>query len=481
MAVACGGHPAPAPAGSAAPVIGSCTVDGLRARCGTLTVPQDRVTGQGPTIPVRFVVIPATGPGKAPDPVVYFAGGPGNSAVTMISSELDVIANLSSHRDLVFIEQRGTGGPDKLTCPSFPATLAGRAALRASVESCLAGIRNDLPFYTTAMYADDVNQLLGDLHYAKVNLVGISYGTVAEQVFLLRHPSRVRTMTLQSGFPLYIRPWERAPGDAQLALNYVVARCADDKACRQAFPRLATDWTALWASAGTSPWVLPLSQSPSGTTVRLDQDTLAFWIYQALFAGDEQLVPAMISTLAAATDKVTALISVIKALQASDLPVSSGGYPTEMMQYAIYCGESWATQSPDALPGQRGSFAYQMYLQQAQWFQYVCPLIPKSAAALGDEQLTVSHVPVLSFNGAGDPIAPARNMAGVQRFWPDFREIVLPGQGHNVIPASWGRCGGPLTETFIEWASVAHLNTSCLATTPATPFISNLTGVAGTG
>jgi pimeloyl-ACP methyl ester carboxylesterase len=484
-AVACGGHPAPAPGGSAAPekspVIRSCAVDGLRARCGTLTVPQDRVTGQGPTIPVRFVVIPATGPDKAPDPVVYFAGGPGNSAVTMISSELNVIANLASHRDLVFIEQRGTGSSDQLTCPSFPTALAGQAALRASVESCLAGIRSDLPFYTTAMYADDVNQLLGDLHYATVNLMGISYGTVAEQVFLLRHPGRVRTMTLQSGFPLYIRPLERAPEDAQLALDYVVARCDDDAACRRAFPHLAADWAALWASAGTSPGVLPVSQSPTGTTVRLDQNTLAFWIYQALFAGDEQLVPAMISTLATATDKAAALVSVIRTLQASDLPVPLGGYPTEMMQYAIYCGEPWATQSPAALSGQRDSFAYQMYAQQAQWFGYVCPLIPKAAAALGDEQLTLSHVPVLAFNGAGDPIAPARNMAGVQRFWPDFREIVLPGQGHNVIPASWGRCGGPLTETFIEQASVAHLNTSCLAGTPAPPFVFNLTGVAGAG
>ena len=488
-AVACSGHPAPlpapAPAGSGAagksPAMRSCTVDDLRARCGTLTVPEDRLTGTGTTIPVRFVVIPATGPDKAADPVVYFAGGPGSSAVSMIPGELDVIGNLGIHRDLVFIEQRGTGSSNQLTCPSFPATLAGKTALRASVESCLAGIRSDLPFYTTAMYADDVNQLLGDLHYTKVNLMGISYGTVVEQVFLLRHPGRVRTMTLQSGFPLYARPWERAPEDAQLALDYVVARCGADAACRRAFPHLAADWAALWASAGRAPWVLPVSQSPTGTTVRLDQGTLAFWMYQVLFGSDEPLVPAMVHTLAAATDKAAALISVIKALEASDLPVSSGGYPTEMMEYAIYCGESWAAQSPAALSGQRGSFAYQMDLEQAQWFRYVCPLIPRSAATVGAEQLTVSRVPVLAFNGAGDPIAPPRNMAGVHRFWPDFHEIILPGQGHSVNAASWGRCAGPLTETFMEQASVAHLNTSCLATTPATPFISNLTGVAGTG
>jgi hypothetical protein len=43
--------------------------------------------------------------------------------------------------------------------------LADKAALRAAVQSCLAHLPGDLRFYTTAMYADDVSQLLADLHY----------------------------------------------------------------------------------------------------------------------------------------------------------------------------------------------------------------------------------------------------------------------------------------------------------------------------
>ena len=109
-----------------------------------------------------------------------------------------MLADLNVHRDLVFIEQRGTGSSNPLTCPAFPG-LADKTALRASVESCLAHLHGDLRFYTTAMYADDVNQVLGDLHYATANFVGISYGTTAEQVLMLRHPARVRTMTLISG------------------------------------------------------------------------------------------------------------------------------------------------------------------------------------------------------------------------------------------------------------------------------------------
>ena len=110
----------------------SCTVAGLTARCGTLIVPEDRLTGKGRTISVRFVVIPATGPDRAPDPVVWFAGGPGDSAVDDIPGERASLGDLNVHRDLVFIDQRGTGGSNPLNCPVFRGSLADKPPLRAA-------------------------------------------------------------------------------------------------------------------------------------------------------------------------------------------------------------------------------------------------------------------------------------------------------------------------------------------------------------
>jgi pimeloyl-ACP methyl ester carboxylesterase len=444
-----------------------CTVEGQAARCGTLIVPEDRMTGKGRTIPVHFVVIRATGAHRAPDPVVYFAGGPGGSAVLDIPSELPDLLNLNVHRDLVFVEQRGTGQSGPLTCPPFPELSGGTAALRASVRSCLAHLRGDLRFYTTAMYADDVNQVLGDLHYAKVNLMGISYGTAAEQVFMLRHPARVRTMTMQSGSPLDVHVIERAPGNSQRALDYVFARCESQPACHRAFPHLAADWASLWASVGKSPWVMPAAQSPTGTTQRMDQDGLADALYQAMFGYDEYLIPAAVHTLATARNKAAAMMAVINAGQAAGSP--SAGGANLMMPDTITCDEPWASDRPAALSGERLSFAYHTDLQAAQWWQVVCPLIPKSAAAVGHLRLTVSHVPVLAFNGAGDPIEQPRNWAGAQKFFPNSRDIALPGQGHDVDSASWQACAGVIDQAFIEHASLAHLNTGCLATV-APPF-----------
>jgi hypothetical protein len=147
----------------------------------------------------------------------------------------------------------------------------------------------------------------------------------------------------------------------------------------------------------------------------------------------------------------------------------SGGNVSEIY-YPIVCGEPWASDRPTALADQRNSFAYQTGLQSARWRQHVCQFIPKSAAAVGRQQLTVSRVPVLAFNGAADPIDPPPNMASAQKFWPNSRELALPSQGTRPEHRDLGPCAGPIMQAFIQQASVAHLDTSCLATSPIPPF-----------
>jgi pimeloyl-ACP methyl ester carboxylesterase len=463
-AVSCGG--------STGPTAGwlrekPCFVDGLSARCGRLTVAQDRLTGQGPTIPVRFVVFPATGPGRYPDPVIWFEGGPGDSGVDYASDNLPLLEALNIHRDVIFIDQRGTGGSNQVDCPALPG-LANKAALRASVESCLAGLHGDLRFYTTAMFADDVNQLLSALHYAKANLVGLSYGVTAEQVFLLRHPNRVRTMTLIDGSLLTIPVYERAPGNTQRALDYVLGRCESQPACHRAFPHLIADWARLWASVGRSPWIVPAAHSPTGKTLILNQDNLEYIVYQALYTGDIGPMPVLIHALSTATNKAAFMISLVKSMGTSMAPAGGGASP--MMYYEIRCAEPWAAFRPDALADQRSSFAYEAYLQDARLWHYICPLIPKSAAAIGHEELTVSRVPVLAFNGDADPIDPPSNMAGARKYWPDGLELAVPGQGHEPFQDIWNSCAGLIMLAFVNSASVAHLDTSCLAHSFAVPF-----------
>ena len=137
------------------------------------------------------------------------------------------------------IEQRGTGQSNQLNCPASSLPLAGEAALRASVESCLARMHGNLQFCTTAMFTGDVSQVLTDLHDATADLIGGSYGASAEQVFLLRHPGQVRTMTLMNGTLLTTPVYDREPGSTQLAPDYVLAVCQSQPACHQAVNKVA--------------------------------------------------------------------------------------------------------------------------------------------------------------------------------------------------------------------------------------------------
>jgi hypothetical protein len=114
----------------------------------------------------------------------------------------------------------------------------------------------------------------------------------------------------------------------------------------------------------------------------------------------------VIHTLGAATNKLAAWISVSKAAQAAGLTATGGG-ATPMMQHEIMCAEPWASRQSAPPPDQQASFYYQNDLETAQWYQYLCPLIPTSAAAVGSQQLTASRTPVLAFNGDADPNDPA--------------------------------------------------------------------------
>lgn len=102
-----------------------------------------------------------------------------------------------------------------------------------------------------------------------------------------------------------------------------------------------------------------------------------------------------------------------------------------MIEYPILCTEPWARLAP-AKVTDRSSFYYPASLASARWWRYVCTLIPSPGAAARYGQQHRSAVPVLMINGSDDPQDPPANMAGATRIWPNSREVVEPGQGHDI-------------------------------------------------
>ena|SRR5829696_4139756 len=102
------------PAGAAPPK--PCRDDGS-ARCGAIEVPVHRSAPDGPKLKVRFRVLPRTDRSRpALEPIVAAEGGPGYSTIGSASGYEFMLRPLRARRDLIVMDNRGTGssGRDRL-------------------------------------------------------------------------------------------------------------------------------------------------------------------------------------------------------------------------------------------------------------------------------------------------------------------------------------------------------------------------------
>ena len=84
------------------------------ARCGTLTVWEDRDAARGRTLDLSVLVLEATGPEPRPDPIYVLTGGPGSAATGSAGGWVQ--SPFRADRDIVMMDQRGTGESNVLLC-----------------------------------------------------------------------------------------------------------------------------------------------------------------------------------------------------------------------------------------------------------------------------------------------------------------------------------------------------------------------------
>ena len=175
--------------------------DPIAAEVATLTVPSLRSVPGSPTFDLAVVRLRSTSdtPG---DPIIFLAGGPGNSGTSYASSA--AVRLLRTAGDVVLFDQRGTGRSTprpicRMADALDPAVVYSREAattegLRALVRGCAsdwAAKGVDIRAFTTVENADDVDALREALGSKKVNLVGFSYGTHLLFSVLRRHGAHV--------------------------------------------------------------------------------------------------------------------------------------------------------------------------------------------------------------------------------------------------------------------------------------------------
>ena len=324
----------------------------------------------------------------------------------------DIFGRSNAHRDIVLVDQRGTGGSHKLLCPQEHVRLHGPPALAAAyVKRCLSHVDGDPRFYTTAVAADDLDDVRRALDYDRVDLFGGSYGATLAQVYLQRHPGSVRTMILDGASFLNVPVYEVSARNAERALDAVLARCAAQPACRRAFPDTRREIDVLLARPPR------LTHPPGYPPTTLSSDGVAHTI-QALLQ-----IPAHAARIPALVHQAAG----------GDYSLLAGEYVTHVgaelddrarlaMFWEILCSEPWARFDVAATErASAGSFLAAADASHARLFREVCAVVPKGVVPPGSGEPPRSSVPILFLAGADDPIDPPANLPR--------RAAVFPGPG----------------------------------------------------
>ncbi|MCZ6504208.1 MAG: alpha/beta fold hydrolase, partial [Gammaproteobacteria bacterium] len=214
--------------------------------CGTISVFEDRTTKTGRKIDLNIMIMPATTSVAKPDPIFFLAGGPGQSAVDTGPYLFYSLYKLRKERDIVLVDQRGTGKSNSLACElevsafeQVNLSLDEASALQIEqLRKCLTEYDANPALYTTSIAMDDLNEVRQVLGYDKINLLGISYGTRAGLVYIRRHESTVRSAVLDAVVPLTMAIPKNVAVDAQAAFDKLLVDCHEQSGCAQAYPHL---------------------------------------------------------------------------------------------------------------------------------------------------------------------------------------------------------------------------------------------------
>jgi pimeloyl-ACP methyl ester carboxylesterase len=440
------------------------------ARCGEITVPENPADESGRTIELAYAVLPRRNRGTESAPLFFLAGGPGQSARDMLPVMQRALDDVNRNHDLIFLDQRGTGGSNALECAfDDPENWLDMdfAAISDRLRQCQRNWDADVRFYTTAHGADDIDALRRHYGFEQINLYGGSYGTRMAQVYLRRHPERVRSMILDGVVPTRLHLGSEHGLKLDQALNRLFDACAADADCNASFPNLQQAFAGLVERFRDERLNLVVTDPRTGRAIDLpfNRDVLASALRFLAYGPQSQSIIPYLVHEAATTGSPARLASqaLITREQMDDM-IAIG------LNFAVGCSEDWPgwprqVDQSDTLLGDT----------MLEFYDTVCDWWPAGAVDPGFHQPFDSDKPILILSGELDPVTPPEYGEEANRQFSNSRHLVGTGLAHIVVTHP---CFGRIASEFVERASVDGLDLECLDTLGAEPFFLDLLGPA---
>jgi len=459
-----------------------CMFDVPAARnveCGYLTVPAAR-DADGNAIPdagtmrLAVAIFRATSANIAPDPMVYLEGGPGGDALENLPLTFDRYAPFLADRDLIFFDQRGTGYSEPaLACPAFtewslsvldderPLAEINEEAIQELIacHETLAASGIDFTQYNSRESAQDLDDLREALGYEEWNILGISYGTRLAQTAMRDTPEGIRSVILDSSYPIQLDLYGSTPSGVQGAFETLFSACAADAACAAAFPDLETTFWSVVDQLNAEPVMQTITNPLNGES------------YDALYTGDG-LIGLMFQSFYA-TELIPLLPDMIVDLSTGDFTIANlvnGAFLANMD--AISIGQQLAVQCHEEVPfgGELlGITEVDPRLQTAldlsttislSGLEVLCEAWQSGVADAIEGEAISSEIPTLILSGTFDPITPPIYNERVAAEYPNGFFYQFPGVGHGVSIAS--ECAMSISRDFFE-NPTEEPDSACLA------------------
>ena len=466
-------------AGAQTLALDECRIDAgpafpsFKARCGELERPLDPQRPDGATIRLFVAVIPALTLEPLPDPVVPIAGGPGQATTHFYAATPNAFEALRRERDIVLVDQRGTGDSAPLNCEVDDEVLQGQVAREQTLEAtrtCLDSLPHDPRFFTTSIAVQDLEAVRVALGYDTFNLYGISYGTRVAQHYARRYPETTRTVILDGVVPPQLALGPDIAVQAQRALDRIFARCEEDDACRERFPALERRFRELESALEEETVSVEISHPVKGEPEIVEFGADAFASALRLLAYHPTtiaLIPLLIDQ--AASGNFAPLAAQFVSIRDSLADSLAGG-----MHNSVVCTEDAPFFSGEAVTNEELAATYiGPVLKES--IETMCSLWPAGVMDPDFKQPLNTDIPVLLLSGEVDPITPPRyaELAAVDM----DNALLLTGrlQGHGLAPRG---CAPDIMKEFVAEASVTDIDTGCMERVFAMPFFLSFGGPA---
>jgi pimeloyl-ACP methyl ester carboxylesterase len=398
-----------------------CGLVGERVRCGALQVLENPRAPDGRHLRLNLFVVPPKGPGPSAEPLFVLKGGPGQAATADIEELFEMFRAVRAERELVLLDQRGTGASNRLDCE----VADGHFLVPKRPKECLARLtaHADLRMYTTERFVEDLESARSALGYERISLFGGSYGTRAAFEYARRYPDRVRSLILVAPAPASMRLLENFEEDGRLALAALVSDCALDPECSKVFPNLGADVQTV--------------------TKRLDDPFHVLGIQFLQYASSTaRYLPLLISE--AAHGRRDPLDRAIATVRRGFLDQLSIG-----LHLAVACSEELKGDAPATGPRTALRTEYEM----------ACRDWPRAEVPAESQTAPRVMAPALIVVGERDPVTSVRWARAMAEQFRESHVEVVPGEGH-ILAGSILKCLDTLAADFL---ARRKMNRSCVA------------------